>query len=401
MHRTLKFCRYLRQHGWRPIVLTVTPGAYRAQDPDTLAEVPDDVTVLRSPCFDTSRHLSVAGRYPGLLALPDRWVSWWPSGVAVGLRAIRRYRPHLIWSTYPVATAHLIASVLSRWCALPWVADFRDWMTNGDYPDGALKRHLYRRVERSVLSRCDAAVFTTGASRELYRNRYPALERDNWLVLPNGYDEADFRATAEQQRDERVLLHSGYVYPDDRDPSALFSALAALRREGRLGRKKLAVVFRAPGDADKVNSLAAHKGVADLVRVEPPVSHRDAVAEMQQADALLLLQGSRFEKQVPAKAYEYLRSGRPVLTLAPESSESARLMRAAGYGYRSGLESPAQIAEQLDCLIRDLDHATAPQPRPAFVEQFDRRRQAGRLADIFDSVTRPCPKTSQVDTQPG
>lgn len=398
MHRTLKFCRYLRDHGWRPVVLTVTPSAYAAVDAATLAEVPPDVPVYRSLCLDASRHLSVAGRYPGVLALPDRWVSWWPSGVVAGLRAIRRWRPEVIWSTYPVATAHLIGAVLARLSGLPWVADFRDWMTDGDYPDGPLRRRMYRRVERSVLSRCDAAIFTTDACRGLYRDRYPSMERGNWLVLPNGYDEADFGPPQAANRSDRVLLHSGYLYPTDRDPTALFAALATLRRDGHLQGRPLSVLFRAPGDAQHVMTLAARLGVDDLVRVAPPVSHREAVAEMQQADALLLLQGARFARQVPAKAYEYLRAGRPVLTLAPPASASAQLMGSAGLTYRAELDAPDKIALQLRRLMEDLQCGRAKVPPRARVERFERRRQAGRLADIFDSVTRAGALSPVLDT---
>lgn len=386
MHRTLKFCQHLQSFGWRPVVLTVTPGAYAARDEATLQAVPDDVPVYRAFCLDASRHLSVAGRYPGLAALPDRWVSWTPSGVLEGLRAIRRWRPEVIWSTYPVATAHLIGLALARWSGLPWVADFRDWMTEGDYPSGALRRRLYRRIERSVLKRCDAAVFTTESCRSLYQERYPTLENEDWRVLPNGYDESDFSNETVPRRNKLVLLHSGYLYPDERDPSALFEALARLRDRGRLNERPVTVVFRAPGDENQVHKLARRYGVAQWVRVAPPVAHRDAVREMQQANALLLLQGARFARQVPAKAYEYLRSGRPVLTLAPADSESTRLMRAAGYPYDAPLDAPSEIAEHLDQLLRDLRSGTVARATPAVVRRFDRQHQANRLAHLFEAV---------------
>src|ERR1041384_1514447 len=55
-----------------------------------------------------ARHLSLKGRYPALLARPDRWISWWFGAVPKGLAMIRKYRPHVLWSTYPIATAHAI-----------------------------------------------------------------------------------------------------------------------------------------------------------------------------------------------------------------------------------------------------------------------------------------------------
>lgn len=114
IQRTLKFSRYLSEHDWRPVVLSAHPRAYASTSNDQLAEIPKEVPVHRAFALDTSRHLAIKGRYLGALALPDRWVSWWFGAVVSGLRLIRRYRPEIIWSTYPIATAHLIALCLHR-----------------------------------------------------------------------------------------------------------------------------------------------------------------------------------------------------------------------------------------------------------------------------------------------
>ena len=66
--------------------------------------------VDRAFALNTHKHLALAGRYPRLLALPDRWQSWIAGGVIKGLARIRADRPDAIMSTYPIASAH--ASVL-------------------------------------------------------------------------------------------------------------------------------------------------------------------------------------------------------------------------------------------------------------------------------------------------
>ncbi len=107
IQRTLKFCTYLRDHGWDPLVLTVSPGAYEVTSPDQLKEIPDDVIVERAFGLDTSRHLSFRGRYLNYLAQPDRWISWWPAAVLAGMRMIKKYQPDAVVSTVPRATAQL------------------------------------------------------------------------------------------------------------------------------------------------------------------------------------------------------------------------------------------------------------------------------------------------------
>jgi len=129
IQRTLKFSQYLLEYGWRAIILSVKPMAYENVSDDQMAEVPENIVVKRVFALDTARHLTVKGRYFHWMALPDRWVTWCFGGVFAGLALIKKYHPKFIWSTYPIATAHLIALILHRLTGVPWIADFRDSMT--------------------------------------------------------------------------------------------------------------------------------------------------------------------------------------------------------------------------------------------------------------------------------
>src|SRR5712664_704149 len=106
IQRTLKFSRYLPDGGWDPIILTAHPRAYPDTNSAQLSEIPSGLPVHRAFALDAARHLVFGRHYSRWLALPDRWGSWWPGGVVAGLRLVRRYRPAVLWSTYPIATAH-------------------------------------------------------------------------------------------------------------------------------------------------------------------------------------------------------------------------------------------------------------------------------------------------------
>src|SRR6266849_6201729 len=107
MQRTLCFSRDLREHNWAPLVLTAHPRAYAAIKTGQLRQVPNDVPVRAAFALDTKRHLGIGGRYHGWMALPDPWVSWLPGAIASGIQMIHKYRPEVLWSTYPIATALL------------------------------------------------------------------------------------------------------------------------------------------------------------------------------------------------------------------------------------------------------------------------------------------------------
>uniref|UniRef100_UPI0035638FA4 polysaccharide deacetylase family protein n=1 Tax=Hydrogenophaga sp. TaxID=1904254 RepID=UPI0035638FA4 len=159
--RTLNFVKNLGPLGWTPAVLSANPKAYVEQRNDLVNQIPLDTPVSRAFALDTARHLSIAGKYPRGLALPDRWSSWWFGGVFQGMRWIRRDRPDLLWSTYPISTAHAIAGTMARWSGLPWVADFRDPMVSQGYPSDRVQRWVWERIEAGVLRRASACIFTT------------------------------------------------------------------------------------------------------------------------------------------------------------------------------------------------------------------------------------------------
>ena len=151
LQRTLAFSRHLPASGWEPLLLTAHPRAYPQRGDDQMRHIPAALSVTRAFALDSARHLALGGSYFNFTALPDRWVSWWIGAVWEGLRLIRRHRPALLWSTYPIATAHLAALTLQRLSGLPWVADFRDLMSADDYPEDATKRAIYQWIERRTV----------------------------------------------------------------------------------------------------------------------------------------------------------------------------------------------------------------------------------------------------------
>ena len=97
------------------------------------------------------------------------------------------------------------------------------------------------------------------------------------------------------------LLHSGILYPHDRDPSLFFAALAALARRGVVSPNTLRVTLRASGHDEVLRAMIERAGVADLVRLEPAIPYTEALAEMMAADGLLIFQAASCNHQIPAK----------------------------------------------------------------------------------------------------
>jgi len=403
IQRTLGFTRYLEACGWRPVVLTAGRRAYPAVDEEVMRLVPEDVVIERGFALDAARHFSVAGRYPGFMALPDRWSSWVLGGFIAGLRAIRRHQPRLIWSTYPIASAHIVASLLSRATGLPWIADFRDPMVErnprtGDFaPASSALRKSRLWIEHTCVERADALVFCTASARRICIDRYPDAQTGNWHVISNGFEEAHFRGLPEQPSIRRTtpdkqvtLLHSGTIYlTPDRDPTPFFRAIAALKSRGDISAKNLQIILRAPGSSGELAELVERHAVEDMVRIEPPLPYLEALAEMQAVDGLLLFQGYTSNPAIPAKLYEYLRSGRPILGLVDADGESAALLRSLAAGRLASIEDADDIECELMVFLQDLAHGTGSTTAIAGkIQRFSREALTAELAALFDGMDR-------------
>lgn len=394
IQRTLSFSKNLHEQNWEPSVLSANPIAYERKNTSQLSQLPEHVQVKRAWALDTKRHLGLFGRYPELIALPDRWVSWWLSAVPLGLLMIYKNNTQVIWTTYPIATAHLIGLALHRITGRAWVADFRDPMTQEDYPKRKWQRTVFRWIEKQTIQRCDAAVFTTHSARDTHVQRYPNVTQKKFHVIENGYDEDGFINQQDINDDVKIskndtitLLHSGVLYAEGRDPSAFFAAIVKMKWAGTINATKLRIILRASGDDDYYKSLIMQQQIDDIVLIEPPISYQEALSEMLAADGLLVFQGTPFNTQIPAKIYEYFRARKPIFGLLDPTGETAKVLNIAGFYNIVDMMSTEAIASALDIFIKQIKVGQAFIAPEELIVASSRKYRAQQLAKVFNQIT--------------
>lgn len=391
VQRTLRFVQHLPDHGWEAIVLSARPSAFEATSSDLLGAIPNSTIVQRSFALDAARHFAIWGRYPASFARPDRWRSWGWWGIRSGMDVIRKYRPDAIWSTFPIPTAHVIGCHLQNISRLPYLADFRDPMAQEDYPRDRRTWLSYSMIERETLKRARFSIFTTPGAAEMYAERYPEVEADRIRVIENGYDEESFEPTESGLREEPLnegaftFLHSGALYPSERDPTQLFVALGNLKKRG-WSASKLRLRFRASGQDELLRRLAMANDVEEVLDLVPSIPYKAALAEMLRADCLLLLQAANCNQQIPAKVYEYLRAGQPILALTDSDGDTAAVLRRTGVTSIAQLDSAPAIERAVIEMMAALEEGSAGKPDPMLARRNSRAARAAELADLLDSA---------------
>ena len=384
--RTLKYSRYLPEFGWQPVVLTAHPRAYESVEPKGEKSIPAGVPVYRAFALDTKKHLSFRGSYFDWMALPDRWATWAIGAVPAGIWAIWKHRVRVIFSTFPISTAVLIGLVLHLLTRKPWVVDLRDSMTEDEYPKDPRTRRVRRWIERQAMHRSIRVIFTAASTRRLYLERYPELSADKCLLIPNGYDEEDFASLKIQQpspvpADRPLrLLHTGFIYPEERDPRPFFRALARLKREGQISSSSLHIAFRGPGSEDLYARLMKELDIDDLIQLQPHVPYLQSLQECANGDGLLLFQAVNCDHQIPAKAYEYLRLRKPIFALTSHNGDTAALLNETDGATIVDLAREDDIYHAFPAFlaaVREGGHSVSDLNR---VQRYARRKQAEELA---------------------
>ena len=394
VQRTLKHVKYLPDMGFDSVVITAGARGYPIRDTALTEEIPPGTVVLRAPSipmqyarWKLEGMLRAVGASPwraSVVGWPDEMAGWLPAAVFQALRAIRRYRPDVVYTTSSPVTAHLAGLILQSVTGLPWVADFRDAWTLDPHrareyaplaqASSALERVVTRRVARAVI--VDESVELVGLDNG----------DDRLVVIRNGVDPDDL-AVLPQVADGRFRLsYVGSLY-GERDAAPVLAALRHLVSQGTVERDQVELRLVGDGRLDPESTAGV-----PLSR-RPYVDHHEAVAEMGTADALLLYQPSGWNG-ASGKLYEYLATGRPILCVAPPENFGSRLVAELGAGICVAPEDPAGIERAIEQLYRSWsagELAPSAEVRAEALRRFSRETLARELADVLDDARRQSP----------
>jgi glycosyltransferase involved in cell wall biosynthesis len=373
-NRALAFCRYLPAHGWRPLGLEAVRTRSLEPRQRPFSKRADGLGRLGAharsggvpPVWKT--HLAHARRFP------DAQRGWLPFAIPAGLRAIRRRRPRLLYSTAGPFTSHLVALALHRLTGLPWVAELRDgwyrWNQSvfPDYP--AWRGALESRLERLVITHATRVVLLTELMAQAFRRQYARLPADHFVHIPNGFDPAQLEGLPALPRQPGfTVLHAGALYYG-RSLAAFLQAAACLPDLHLVLLGTLDQTARAELGQTRVEYLGQR-------------DHRAALAHMRAADLLLLIVNTTpgAEAAVPGKLYEYLAVGRPILAITPPGAAAAEIVRRT----RAGWTAPAGDADAILAQLQAARSAVGVHPDRGEIARYDRRRLTADLARLFDA----------------
>jgi hypothetical protein len=383
--RPYRFSKYLSKLGYTCRVFTAAeqPGC----DDSCVEYVPD-------PFVTRPRH-SLGWQLERVVRkffLPGDVGMFWSYHASRAARAYIRAHPGArvtIFSTFPPLGTHLAGWQLARSNKFAWIADCRDPLADeftGQHRI-PLQRRVYRWLERVIARGAGAVIANTDAALARWQQKFPSLSSKFHLIW-NGFDmEERIGPLPVLSQDCKTLSHVGELY-HGRDITVILQSIERLITDRRLSPSRVRVRLIGPGQANpspgaEFVSHAKTQGWLEQVPYQIPKLEAQRVA--QTSDGLLLL-ASQCVLRVPAKIFEYLQIGRPILAVIQQNSPAQRLLERSGVPYRCVY--PGSTPEAIDDTVAGFFElpSTAVVPNAWFEEQFDAEHQTQTLDAVIRSL---------------
>jgi len=388
--RALGFAEHLPSFGWEPTVLAPSNGAYhrdpsldfrsgrtvrtrslelsrlgkqglRAGGDDTRPATPGPV---RSLARDLARRW---------LYHPDAQIGWYLGAAWAGRRLVREGRFDAIYSSSAPMTAHLVGRTLHRSSGIPWIAEFRDpWSA---WIGGENRRDVRRaeRLERSIASEASAVVMTSPSWARQHSERWGR----EVITIPNGFGYVPPRSAP---GDELVVGFLGTYYPGRQDLCAVWNALARLTADGSSPPVRLRVVGEAP---QPMRAELQAAGIEPLVEVTGFMPYEESLRHMASSSVLVAAgpawsRGPLGAGWLPAKLFDYLATGLPIVWLGATPNDGASMLADQSGCHILGVDNVDEVA----AVVRE-EHGKRYRRD---VEGLSRRNRTRALADLLDGL---------------
>lgn len=437
MQRVAKLVKYLPHHGVRPAVLTVSNPSVPVRDESLLRDVPTEVEVTRtwtlepgyaakraawrarasqsspqsSSASGPARSNPSAAERVGLrtvathaartatriardMLFPDPQVLWQPAACAALASRLAARRDDVVLVSGPPFSQFLLAP-LARAGRVGVVLDYRDeWSTlRLAYEMSASRRAamLANTLEASLLRSAHCVVTATEEFRASLLERFPFVDPARIVAIPNGYDPDDFPSEHGVPPSDRfVVAYAGTIF-----------SLTSVR--GLLGAVRL-WHGRAPDHARQLRlrflgrivetELDAFEGTEGMgVERVGYVPHANVLRELASSHMTLCVLDDvpGAERIYPAKVFELMHLGRPVLTLAPSGSALARLAERHHLGPVAHPRDEEAIVSALQTGLEHFHRGACvldPWRNASAIRRYDRRALAGEFAEILRTAAR-------------
>jgi len=310
--------------------------------------------VHRNPSGFMARGIRRLGR---IIMIPDIAILW--SGLT-RRKIIKDVEKHpserkVIWVSMSPFSSGIAGVLAKKRTGAKLILDFRDpWTISPMYRHGRMRKWLEQKVEKWMLGYADRVLVTSEGSRRLFEMHYPSVKHKVKVITNAFVPLADSPSPKEKEtgREEITITYTGSFY-GDRQPFTFLEGFSSWKK-GQKHPNKVKIVFAGSNNYTRIRKYAEALGILDNIEFYQEISYSKSLEMMQKADVLLLLNGKHPSNDVfiPAKLFDYMRVGKPILFIGGGST--AEIIKKCELG-EVAPHRPKDISKRLETLL-DVDY---------------------------------------------
>jgi hypothetical protein len=400
--RAYHLARYLPEYGYRSVIVTAREPVPEKRDPAPL-DLPPTARLVRefepegyqasktrlsdgtltTPVASPrakSGPLELLGKQFALPMGPEAKLV--PHLRRVLLRVIAEERPDVIFASSSPYAVLLAGHLAAKASGVPLCLDLRDpWSLNFlQRGKAAWIRAAEARLERFLFEQASLVTVTSEATAEAYRHLYPSLDAAHIATVYNAFDPAR-RPRGGPKEGPIRLVHFGNCY-GPRSLKTVLEAMAVLRKK----RPELEVELLNLGRVSERDlELASELGVAERFKHRPVVPYGEGIELLAKSDLPILLAYGEETLFIPAKFYDYLLSGSPMLCIS-NPSELTKLVSELGAGSSAGPDDVASAVKAIERVAEARERGEVLRIDEQRASRFSAPAAARRLAELFDRL---------------
>lgn len=327
-----------------------------------------------------------------LLSLPDPNIGWYLFHRKKLIRLVEQKRyTHLYTLSSPHSIQFTGYYIKKHYPELKWIASFRDpWSAYPLQYPGSWVSSFNRHAEQRCLQACDQAVIYRGwmpGGRQTFVHLYGEKLAGKIVEAPYiGCDEKEIDHILENydesglSRGNRLhFVHLGTLYGYDHTPVPFLKALQEYLERYVNVDIEIQVTFLGGITADAEKVIRANKLLKEHVNVEQYLPYEEAVVRVANSHVALWFQAkhSHFSENIPAKVFEYVYLGLPVMSIST-TKDCIRLLEENGLGWTFMAENTEGIVKAINELAHRRERGEVlrirgiqPFPRRHFVHWFE------------------------------
>lgn len=408
VQRWLKFAKYLPDFGWKPIIYTPENPNYPIVDDTLLDEVPENIEMVKTPIwepyqlaeklskknkkfkagqFDVGKNQSFMAKLSifvrGNFFIPDARKFWVNPSTKYLKDYLTKHNINVLVTTGPPHSMHLIGLNLKKEMPhLKWIADFRDpWTEISYYKHLKLTKYAdkkHRSLERQVFENADITLATSYQDAKNFKKIGA-----NAVCITNGFDHVNHQPVA---KSEKFSLSYIGVLEQLRNPENLWQILNEILTENTNFSNDFELKFVGRVD-DKILENLQKTPLKNHINNKGYLAHQQSFAEMQSSDILLITNFPSSESQgiIPGKLFEYLATGKPILSFGPDQADVAKILDKTKAGQHFDYQNKADLKAYILEIYTSWKLGININQN-ANIEEFSRKKLTEKLAEILNSL---------------